>query len=139
MKILKKILSLMLICILFSTTVHAQGETLDTNKDEIYEKVLEAYRKGDKMSEEVVTARKQAAEQLGLEAFLDERAFLSVDYRNEQEIGKDGAIKDPAQKTKRTFGVIMVQNMARLQNGMMLLQEKSYITLREDQGMPEII
>ncbi|MFQ7871770.1 MAG: collagen binding domain-containing protein, partial [Coprococcus phoceensis] len=96
MKILKKILSLMLICILFSTTVHAQGETLDTNKDEIYEKVLEAYRKGDKMSEEVVTARKQAAEQLGLEAFLDERAFLSVDYRNEQEIGKDGAIKDPA-------------------------------------------
>ena len=33
----------------------------------------------------------------------------------------------------------MVQNMARLQNGMMLLQEKSYITLREDQGMPEII
>ena len=46
MKILKKILSLMLICILFSTTVHAQGETLDTNKDEIYEKVLEAYRKG---------------------------------------------------------------------------------------------
>lgn len=86
----------MLICILFSTTVHAQGETLDTNKDEIYEKVLEAYRKGDKMSEEVVTARKQAAEQLGLEAFLDERAFLSVDYRNEQEIGKDGAIKDPA-------------------------------------------
>ena len=96
MKILKKILSLMLICILFSTTVHAQGETLDTNKDEIYEKVLEAYRKGDKMSEEVVTARKQAAEQLGLEAFLDERAFLSVDYRNEQEIEKDGAIKDPA-------------------------------------------
>lgn len=86
----------MLICILFSTTVHAQGETLDTNKDEIYEKVLEAYRKGDKMSEEVVTARKQAAEQLGLEAFLDERAFLSVDYRNEQEIEKDGAIKDPA-------------------------------------------
>ena len=86
----------MLICILFSTTVHAQGETLDTNKDEIYEKVLEAYRKGDKMSEEVVTARKQAAEQLGLEAFLDERAFLSVDYRNEQEIGKDGAIKNPA-------------------------------------------
>ena len=65
----------MLICILFSTTVHAQGETLDTNKDEIYEKVLEAYRKGDKMSEEVVTARKQAAEQLGLEAFLDERGF----------------------------------------------------------------
>ena len=58
--------------------------------------MLEAYRKGDKMSEEVVTARKQAAEQLGLEAFLDERAFLSVDYRNEQEIGKDGAIKDPA-------------------------------------------
>lgn len=214
MKILKKILSLMLICILFSTTVHAQGETLDTNKDEIYEKVLEAYRKGDKMSEEVVTARKQAAEQLGLEAFLDERAFLSVDYRNEQEIEKDGAIKDPAldiliemateeemqavlaksqmkatlarsqiklnrmseraftpgqtvgvtqmprvsgagngyfsidganrvtdtaQKTKRTFGVIMVQNMARLQNGMMLLQEKSYITLQEDRGMLEII
>lgn len=49
MKILKKILSLMLICILFSTTVHAQGETLDTNKDEIYEKVLEAYRKGDNL------------------------------------------------------------------------------------------
>ena len=48
-------------------------------------------------------------------------------------------VTDTAKKTKRTFGVIMVQNMARLQNGMMLLQEKSYITLREDQGMPEII
>ena len=42
-------------------------------------------------------------------------------------------------ENKKNFGVIMVQNMARLQNGMMLLQEKSYITLREDQGMPEII
>ena len=51
------------------------GETLDTNKDEIYEKVLEAYRKGDKMSEEVVTARKQAAEQLGLEAFFGRKSF----------------------------------------------------------------
>ena len=79
-----------------STTVHAQGETLDTNKDEIYEKVLEAYRKGNQMSEEVITIRRQTAEKLGLESFLDERAFLSVDYRNEQKIGKDGAIKDPA-------------------------------------------
>lgn len=68
----------MLICILFSTTVHAQGETLDTNKDEIYEKVLEAYRKGDKMSEEVVTARKQAAEQLGLEAFWTKELFCQL-------------------------------------------------------------
>ncbi len=96
MKLLKKFLSLMLVCVLVSTTVHAQEETIDTGKDETYEKVLEAYRNGDKMSEEVIAARKQAAEQLGLEAFLDERAFLSIDYRNEQGIGKDGAITDPA-------------------------------------------
>ena len=48
-------------------------------------------------------------------------------------------VMDTAQKTKRIFGVIMIQNMARLQNGMMLLQEKSYIILREDRGMPEVI
>ena len=42
-------------------------------------------------------------------------------------------VTDTAQKTKRTFGVIMVQNMARLQNGMMLLQEKSYIDVYKRQ------
>ncbi len=93
MKKLKRILALVLICVLFSSTVQAQE--MIKNEENTYEKIIEMYLAGEDMSEEAVAYRKETAQRLGLENYLDENAYLTSEYRFENGIGKDGDITDP--------------------------------------------
>ena len=93
MKKLKRILALVLICVLFSSTVQAQ-EMIE-NEENKYEKIIEMYLAGEDMEEEAVSYRKETAERLGLENYLDENSYLTPEYRYENGIGKDGDITDP--------------------------------------------
>lgn len=93
MKKLKRILALVLICVLFSSTVQAQE--MIKNEENTYEKIIEMYLAGEDMSEEAVAYRKETAKRLGLENYLDENAYLTSEYRFENGIGKDGDITDP--------------------------------------------
>lgn len=90
MKILKQMISLiMVLCMLCGTMVHAETDT--SGGDELlYERMYEAYRAGNQMEDWVVKARKEIAKELGLSAYLDEKYFLSIDYINENQIGRDG-------------------------------------------------
>ena len=93
LKKLKRILALVLICVLFSSTVQAQE--MIKNEENTYEKIIEMYLAGEDMSEEAVAYRKETAKRLGLENYLDENAYLTSEYRFENGIGKDGDITDP--------------------------------------------
>ena len=94
MKKLKRILALVLICVLFSSTVQAQ-EIIQESEENTYEKIIEMYLAGEDMEEEAVAYRKETAQRLGLENYLDENAYLTSEYRFENGIGKDGDITDP--------------------------------------------
>lgn len=83
----------MLICVLFSSTVQAQG--IRENEENKYEKIIEMYLNGEDMAEEAVVYRKETAKRLGLEAYLDEKSYLTPEYRFENGIGQDGDITDP--------------------------------------------
>ena len=93
MKKLKQILAFVLICVLFSSTVQAQG--IRENEENKYEKIIEMYLNGEDMAEEAVVYRKETAKRLGLEAYLDEKSYLTPEYRFENGIGQDGDITDP--------------------------------------------
>lgn len=92
-KKLKQILAFVLICVLFSSTVQAQG--IRENEENKYEKIIEMYLNGEDMAEEAVVYRKETAKRLGLEAYLDEKSYLTPEYRFENGIGQDGDITDP--------------------------------------------
>lgn len=86
----KRWLSLLLVLLLlliFQRNVYLANDSL-------YEKMLQAYHNGQQMDDWVVEARKQIAAELELSEYLDERAFLSVDYRNANSIGRYGDITD---------------------------------------------
>lgn len=87
----KKWLSLLLILMLLLTL----QSTVYLANDSLYERMLQAYHNGQQMDDWVVGARKQIAAELELSEYLDEKAFLSVDYRNANSIGKYGDITDP--------------------------------------------
>ena len=93
-KKLKQILALILSCVLFSSTVQAQ-EIIQENEENKYEKIIEMYLNGDDMEEEAVVYRKEIAKKLGIEAYLDEKSYLTPEYRFENGIGQDGDITDP--------------------------------------------
>lgn len=85
--------AIMVLCLLFGTVIQAKAK--DGAENNFYEEMLEAYLDGRSMEEWAVKARRQIADELGLSEYLDEKSFLSVDYRNENNIGRDGAITDP--------------------------------------------
>lgn len=78
-KIKQKISLLIVLCLMCGFTVYA-NETDATEKNLLYDRMLEAYLSGEAMKEWVVEERKKIAEELGLSEHLDERSFLSVNY-----------------------------------------------------------
>ena len=97
MKKSKKILALLLASILCFSSFEvfaADASEVTPTEDFSYEAMIEAYLAGNQMEDWVVEGRKEIAQELGLSEYLDERSFLSVEYRNEQKIGRDGAITD---------------------------------------------
>lgn len=96
MKRLKQIISLLMMsCLICGTMVHAKEAETSAEETLLYKRMLEAYLDGRAMEEWAVKARKQIAEELGLSEYLDDRSFLSVAYRNENDVGRDGDITDP--------------------------------------------
>ncbi len=96
MKKLKYVLSLLMIsCLLCGSMVHAAEGEMSTGKTLLYERMKKACLAGNQMDDWVAAERKQIAEEMGLSEYLDERSFLSIDYRNEHKIGRDGTITDP--------------------------------------------
>lgn len=95
MKKWKRIISLLVLsCLICGTMVHAAETETPAEEELLYEKMLEAYLDGEEMEDWAVEARKQIAKELNLSEYLDERSFLSIDYRNTNKIGRDGDIAD---------------------------------------------
>lgn len=91
MKKMKHFFSLLLaVCMLCGTVVQAEDIDSPTGEEELYERMWEAYRNGDQMETWVVDAREKIASELGLSEYLDDRAFLSINYLNETQLGRDG-------------------------------------------------
>lgn len=96
MKKLRQMVSLVIVsCVLCGSMVHAKEADISAEENLLYEKMLEAYLNGEAMEEWAVEARKQIAKELELSEYLDDRSFLSIEYRNENLIGRDGEITDP--------------------------------------------
>lgn len=88
----KTVLSCLIVCLLFLSLFRVNVQASEVIS---YDAVLEAYRNGEQMTDWVVEARKKAAAKLGLSEYLDERSFLSIDYRNEYKIGRCENITNP--------------------------------------------
>jgi len=88
----KKWVSLFMGCLLMCSSLFMN---VSAAEEIPYDAVIDAYLNGNVMADWVVSARKHAAEKLGLSAYLDDRSFLSLEYRNEHKIGRSEAISDP--------------------------------------------
>lgn len=93
LKKLKRVIALLLVGALLLSVLCGFASN-STDESDLYQRMQEACQEGNDMEEWVVEGRKQIAEELGLTEHLDEKSYLSLDYRNESQIGKSGVGED---------------------------------------------
>ncbi len=95
MKRRKKWLVFLLACLILIVGIPVLAEgTISTQEGDFYEKMRQACLDGEGLKDWVVNGRKQIAEELGLTEYLDESSYLSVEYRNEHQLGRSEPISD---------------------------------------------